>query len=68
MTTIDKQSDDSGAFAQPNEQSKACLVRRHAQKGFLRDFDDCDVSHLSALGGIKAFLEVPEGEQRRQTK
>jgi hypothetical protein len=54
VSTIDKQSDDSGAFAQPNEQSKACLVCRHAQRGLWRDLEEFDISHLSTLGVIEA--------------
>ena len=50
----DKQSDELGALRQPEQHNKARWMDGDAQRGLLRDLEEFDISHLSAIGVIEA--------------
>ena len=49
MNTGDMQSDELGAFRQPEQHSKACRVDGHRQRGLLRELEGFRFSLLPPL-------------------
>ena len=56
MNRGEKQSDELGTLRQPEQHNKACWMDGDAQRGLMRDLEEFDISHLSALMDYKVLL------------